>query len=133
MATQNGAAAFGRHDTGALRPGNIANLLVLDGEAVADPYLWPGHDPYACVLQRARASHVDTVMSRGRVVVESGCVKTIDEPAIKARLRSLYDEILRAQRPDRRALVAELEPHVQRFFHAWRDLPGAARYRYNGN
>ena len=39
MATQNGAAAFGRHDTGALRPGNIANLLVLDGEAMADPYL----------------------------------------------------------------------------------------------
>ncbi len=132
MATQNGAAAFGRHDTGALRAGNIANLLVLDGEAMQDPYLWPGHDPYACVLQRARAAHVDTVISRGRTIVREGRVTTVDEPAIKARLRSLYQEIWRAQRPDRRALVAALETPVRRFFDAWRDLPVQARYRYNG-
>ncbi len=56
----------------------VASLVLLDADRMTRPYAWPGHDPHAIVVQRARADHVDTVISRGRVLMEQGRVLTVD-------------------------------------------------------
>jgi len=131
MASIYGARAFGRTQTGALRPGNTANLALLDAAAMTRPYSWPGHDPHAVILQRARAAHVDTVVSRGRVLLEGGRVVTVDENELERRLQALYEEIWATQSPERRTLVDSLEPYVMGFYERWANTGTAPRYAYN--
>lgn len=131
MATTGGARAFGRSDTGPLVAGNVAHLTLLDAKAMTHPYAWPGHDPHAVVLQRARAAHVDTVISRGRVLLEGGRITTVDESAVETALGALYEAIWKAQSHERRALLDELEPHVMTFYDGWTQTGLPARYAYN--
>lgn len=131
MATVNGARAFGRERTGTLAAGSAANLVLLDAERMTRPYAWPGHDPHAVVVQRARAEHVDAVISRGRVLMERGQVLTVDATDAERRLRDLYQFIWRSQSSQRQALIDALEPHVMGFYESWVDLPTTPRYGYN--
>lgn len=131
MATVHGARAFGRAKTGVMQPGHSANLTLLDAAAMTRPYAWPGHDPHRVILQKARAAHVDTVISRGRILLEGGRITTVDEDDIESRLRALYTEIWAAQSPQRQAILDALEPHVMRFYDHWADIGVASRYSYN--
>ncbi len=131
MATSNGARAFGRTGTGSLAAGNTANLTLLDAGAMTRPYAWPGHDPHATILQRARAAHVDTVVSRGRILLEGGRIVTLDEDEAEQRLRALYEAIWAAQSPERRTILDALEPHVMGFYDAWAGTDLPPRYAYN--
>lgn len=131
MATINGAKAFGRTETGVLRAGQAANLVLLDATAMTRPYVWPGNDPHSIVVQRARAAHVDTVISRGRVLLECGRIVTIDEQDIEKRLNTLYEQIWSAQSSERKNLLDLLEPHVMDFYKQWTHKPVPPGYSYN--
>lgn len=131
MATVNGARAFQRQQMGALKPGNLANLVVLDAQQMGYPYLWQGYDPYQAVLQRAQPADVKTVISRGRVILQDGKITTVDEAAVVSQLRSLYDVLWKAQTGERRQLITALEPYVRQFFEQWHDLGVPPRYQYN--
>jgi len=131
MGTVNGARAFGRERTGTLTAGSVASLVLLDADRMTRPYAWPGHDPHALVLQRARADHVDTVISRGRVLMEQGQVLTVDATRAEQRLRDLYQIIWSSQSSERQALIDAVEPHVMGFYDSWIDLPTVPRYGYN--
>jgi 5-methylthioadenosine/S-adenosylhomocysteine deaminase len=131
MATVNGANAFGREHLGALKPGNVASLVVLDSNRMRSPYLWPGYDPYEAVLQRARPKDINTVLCRGRVLMQNGCITTVNEEEVISRLQALYEAIWQGQTGESRGLVKELEPYLIQFFDAWKDLPVRPRYQYN--
>jgi len=131
MATVAGARAFGRTDTGRLVPGAAANVCALDAHQLARPYAWPGHDPLAVILQRARADHVRVVVSRGQLILDDGEVITVDEDATASRLRGLYEALWAVQSPERQMTIRALEPHVLEFFEAWRDWPVSPRHIYN--
>jgi cytosine/adenosine deaminase-related metal-dependent hydrolase len=128
MATVNGAKAFQRHGIGRLKPGYRADLLLLNANRFGTPYLWPGHDPYAMVLQKAEPDHLDMVISRGKVLLQGGRIATVDEARVTQKLQGLFKNIWDKQDGRRQALIRELEPYFFQFFQPWVELPSPARW-----
>ncbi len=81
MATVNGSKAIGfGSDTGIIRPGMKADLILLDTDK---PHLNPLNDPYSAVVYSAQGTDVDTVIVDGNILMEKRELKTIDEEKVK--------------------------------------------------
>jgi len=78
IATENGFSAVGIK-AGAVEEGYEADLLLVNTDS---PHLQPLYDPVAQVVYSARSSDIDTVICRGKVLMEKGEVKTLDEEKI---------------------------------------------------
>lgn len=74
-ATINGAVAQGRMDSGSIRKGNRADLIVLD---TAAPWMTPTTDVACNVVFAAQGSDVCLTMVDGKVLYENGEYKTLD-------------------------------------------------------
>ena len=75
MATINGAKFQGRLDTGAIKLGNKADLVVLDFDK---PHLTPCYDVLTNIVFAAQGSDVVLTMVDGEVLYRDGKFKTID-------------------------------------------------------
>lgn len=84
-ATVDGAAVLGLSNTGMLKAGMKADVILLDTKG---PHARPMYDPISHLVYSAKDSDVDTVIIDGRVIMEHGSLKTIDE-------EKLYYEIER--------------------------------------
>jgi len=85
MATVGGARALGlERSVGSLEVGKKADIILID---FGKPHLTPVHDFYANVVYSARGSDVDTVVVDGKVLMEGGKVKTVDEEEVRVRAR----------------------------------------------
>jgi 5-methylthioadenosine/S-adenosylhomocysteine deaminase len=99
LATQNGARALGFPNSGMLREGADADLILLDFDR---PHLVPRHDLAANVVHSARAGDVAYVIVDGKVLLRRGELTTLDEAKImrevEARaLRMAGGELRRTQ------------------------------------
>lgn len=83
MVTVNGARALGR-DTGSIQAGKIADLILLDAEALN---LIPCHDPASNLVYAAHGSNVVMNMARGKVIYRNGAFLTIDVERVKHEVR----------------------------------------------
>ncbi|MBR2640300.1 MAG: amidohydrolase family protein, partial [Oscillospiraceae bacterium] len=83
MATVNGAKSQGRFDTGVIKKGNKADLVVLDFNK---PHLVPCYDVLTNVVFSAQSSDVVLTMVDGDVLYRDGKYKTID-------INKVYDKI----------------------------------------
>ncbi len=113
MATVAGSRAAGLgDDAGAICPGALADLTLLDLEALAGP---PGIPAPAAVLElvvgRATAASVDTVIVGGSVVLAAGRSTLVDADEVARRLSEALAGI--ADDPVSAALVRDLAPHVE--------------------
>ena len=79
LATQNGAGAMGFADSGVLKAGARADVILFDFN---QPHLIPRHDLAANVVHSARANDVDYVIVDGRVLLRKGELTTLDEEKI---------------------------------------------------
>lgn len=79
MATRNGAAALRLPLSGALEPGQPADLCALN---FAAPHLQPCHDPVSHAVYAAQGSDVCLTMVAGRIVYDHGSFPTLDYPAL---------------------------------------------------
>ena len=79
LATQNGAWALGFADSGVLRVGARADVILFD---FAKPHLRPRHDLAANIVHSAHATDVDHVIVDGRVLLRKGKLTTLDEERI---------------------------------------------------
>jgi 5-methylthioadenosine/S-adenosylhomocysteine deaminase len=85
-ATTNGAAALGLgDDLGELRPGALADIVLLDADA---PNLRPLIAGAGQVVYSAMGMNVDTVIVDGRVLIEGGKAVAFDGPAILREAQS---------------------------------------------
>ena len=75
MATQNGARALGWPDSGAIVPGMLADLILLDCDR---PHWRPRHDLVANLLHSAQAGDVSHVMVAGRWLMKERRFVTLD-------------------------------------------------------
>lgn len=82
MATFNGAVALGMEDTGLIKTGMKADLILVDFHR---PHLYPRHDLLAHLVYAAQSADVDTVIINGEVVMEGRKVLTLDEEEVMAR------------------------------------------------
>ncbi len=83
MATLNGARALGiGASVGSLEVGKKADVILVD---VRRPHLSPLHSLCAGLVYSAHGSDVDTVIVDGKMLMENGQVKTLDEEAVLER------------------------------------------------
>jgi 5-methylthioadenosine/S-adenosylhomocysteine deaminase len=76
---------------GSLEVGKKADVILVD---FGKPHLTPVHDFYANVVYSARGSDVDTVIVDGKILMEGGEVKTLDEEEVKVRARESALDLL---------------------------------------
>ncbi|WP_167590433.1 amidohydrolase family protein [Oceanidesulfovibrio indonesiensis] len=102
MATRNGAAALRLPGSGMLKPGQPADLCVLN---FAGPHLQPCHDPLSHAVYAAQGSDVCLTMVDGRIVYDHGAFPTLDYPAlleagheVQAHMRKVLDRKGRQER-----------------------------------
>lgn len=108
MGTVNGARALLMEDkVGSLVAGKKADLVLWN---VMRPDWIPVLNPVANLVLSASGYSADTVIVDGRVVVEGGRMKTVDEEEILAEAQQRAEAI--ADRADQRALAAPQWPIV---------------------
>ncbi len=96
MATLNGAKALGLDASiGSLEMGKKADIILVD---FWKPHLRPLHDVCAALVYSARGSDVDTVIVEGKILMENGQVKTLDEQAVIEKAEKHAAELL-ARKP----------------------------------
>ena len=93
MAFKNGRLSVtNKDDGGALAPGEPADILVLDWDAVDAERLRNDLDPCDLLFARTTMRHIHELIVRGRSVVREGKILGIDYPAMRdellARLRA---------------------------------------------
>ena len=79
MATANGAKLQGRFDTGALKEGNLADIIAIDMSAV---HLYPVFDYLSILTKSVQGSDVCMTMVDGKILYEDGKYLTLDEDKI---------------------------------------------------
>jgi cytosine/adenosine deaminase-related metal-dependent hydrolase len=118
MATTGGASLMGKADLiGKLEPGYQADLVMLKADRFTWPWMAPGAIPLHVLLLRAKAIDVDTVIVGGNIVLQRGLPTKFDMAAVGQALALE----LNAQQETKEvsALVAELKPHLTRWYSNW--------------
>jgi cytosine/adenosine deaminase-related metal-dependent hydrolase len=113
-ATVGGARILGREaDLGRIAPGAAADLVLVDLERAAWPWIAPEADPRALVVLRAHADDVRTVIVDGEVVLRDRRPTRfdLDDVAREAADRLAANTV----DPEMRALGDRLRPHLERF------------------
>jgi cytosine/adenosine deaminase-related metal-dependent hydrolase len=122
MATAGGAMTtpFGDH-LGTLAPGKAADMVLIDWQQIAYPYLDEETKLLDAVMQRAKTEGVRTVICDGEVIYADGKFTRVDRDAA---LRALHDDLSKALADDeveRRKLSKALLPHVRAFYEGYYD------------
>ena len=122
MATVGGAATtpFGSQ-IGTLAVGKAADLVLIDWDKLAYPYLDPETSVLDAVVQRAKSDGVGLVMVAGEVVYEGGRFNRIDRAAALRELHESLQHALGDDEVERRQLSTALLPHVRRFYAGYFD------------
>ncbi len=92
MATVGGAKALGRDDIGQIAPGKCADLTLISMDRLE--YSGAQHDPAAAILFCVAMSPVDWVIVNGKIIVEDGRIKDLDEPALIRKQQQISDELV---------------------------------------
>lgn len=91
MATVNGALAQGRKDTGLIREGYRADLIMFD---LDKPHLVPDTDTLANILFSANSSDIVMTVCDGRVICKDGKPLLIDEEETIAKAAESFKKVL---------------------------------------
>ncbi|MEM9028027.1 MAG: amidohydrolase family protein [Pseudomonadota bacterium] len=117
MATQGGARTTPYGDQiGSLEVGKAADLILIDWDAIAFPYLDANTSTLDAVVQRAKSDTVKTVICAGEIIYRHGVFTRVDRTAA---LQALHDELSSAlsdEEVQRRELSQALLPHVAAFY-----------------
>lgn len=89
MATENGALAQGRTDSGRIAPGKKADLILIDLDAVNNI---PMYDPVYTAVYSANSSNVCLTMADGRILWENGAYTGIDMEKLKYEMREICEK-----------------------------------------
>jgi cytosine/adenosine deaminase-related metal-dependent hydrolase len=120
MATEHGALTtqFGA-EIGMLEPGKAADMVLIDWDSIAQPYLDPAVSVVDALVQRGRPAGVRTAIVAGEVVLRDGRSTRLDKAALMAELAASLRAPLTAAEQRRREVAPLLLPHVARFYDGW--------------
>jgi len=109
MATRGTAHVLGMADMlGAVAPGYKADLVLLRSDSV---FLKPLNHPLNALVYAETGANVDTVLVDGRIVLEHGEVRTVNETRLRAQAQEAADR-LRAYNQTAWTLAEQLSPYV---------------------
>ena len=89
IATEKGFSAVGIK-AGRIEEGYDADMILIDTDK---PHLQPLYDPVAQIVYSARSSDIDTVICKGRVLMEKREIKTLDEEKILREAKEWGEKI----------------------------------------
>ncbi len=89
-ATLVGAKALGRNDLGRIAPGAKADLVLINLENLR---MSPVRDPIKNIVYGATHKEVETVIIDGRIIVNQGRVKGMDETEIAKELQKIGENL----------------------------------------
>jgi 5-methylthioadenosine/S-adenosylhomocysteine deaminase len=94
MATLNAAQALGLGEKiGSIREGKLADLIIV---SLRDkPHAVAVHDLPESIVYSAKSTDVETVIVNGRLVVEKGEVKTLDDRAVMEEAQTVGERLAR--------------------------------------
>jgi cytosine/adenosine deaminase-related metal-dependent hydrolase len=117
MATEGGAATTPFGDgIGRLLPGCAADLVMIEWDRLAFPYLDRDVGVVEAVVQRAKAEGVDTVMVGGEVIYAGRRFTRVDKAAALAELAALLARPLTPEEERRREVSKAVMPFVRDFY-----------------
>jgi len=117
MATEHGAATTGFGDSiGRLVPGARADLVLLDWQQVAYPFLDEGTDVLSAVVQRAKTGGVETVMVEGEVIYRDRRFTRVDKAAALAELAGRMGLPRTPEEEIRRSVAQRVAPFMREFY-----------------
>jgi len=90
IATIGGAKAMGRNDLGEIKPGNIADLVIIDLDC---PNMQPVNNPFSALAYSTNGSEVETVMVAGKILMENREFLTIDSERVYHEVSKICDRI----------------------------------------
>jgi 5-methylthioadenosine/S-adenosylhomocysteine deaminase len=122
MATAGGAQTTGFAGTiGEIVVGKAADLVLLDWNHIAAPYLDAETSMANAVVQRGQRRGVRTVLCDGEVIYDQGRITNVDQGAALAALHDELQHALSHDEMERRALSRALLPHVCAFYQGYID------------
>jgi len=92
--SRHGALAMGFQNSGIIRVGADADLILIDTDK---PHLVPRHDLAANILHSARAGDVNYVIVDGKVLLRKGELTTLDEEKIMRHVEPRALEMVRGR------------------------------------
>ncbi len=120
MATENGAQTTRFADeVGVLEPGKAADLVVMDWEHIAYPYLDDTISVLDAVIHRSRTQGIEAVMVAGEVILRDGKFTRVDKDALLAELAESLKVPLTDDELRRRELAREVFPYVKKVYDGW--------------
>ncbi len=91
LATENGAIALGYSDLGAIRPGYLADIVLLNLKV---PHARPMFDVFNHLVYSARSSDVKTVIVNGRIVLENRRLPNLRMDSFLEKVEKVKDSLL---------------------------------------
>ncbi|NLV17025.1 MAG: amidohydrolase [Syntrophomonadaceae bacterium] len=91
MATVNGAHALRWEGIGTLKPGMLADIILVDFEK---PHLYPRYQTEGLLAYSALASDVDTVLVNGKVLMQGRQLTTIDEKEVFRQVEQIVNRLI---------------------------------------
>lgn len=120
MATENGACTTPFADeVGVLAPGKAADLVIMDWEHLAYPYLDDTIPVLEAVIQRSRTHGIDAVMVNGDVILENGQFTRVDKNALLDELAEMLKAPLTPEELKRRETAKTVFPYVKKVYDGW--------------
>ena len=122
MATIGGARTTPYGTTiGTLAVGNAADLVVIDGDQIASPYLDPETPLLHALVHRAKSGSVMLTMCDGEVIYDRGRFTRVDQEAALTALRQDLHKGLADDEVERRGLAKALLPFAKAFYRKYFD------------
>jgi cytosine/adenosine deaminase-related metal-dependent hydrolase len=132
LATEGGAGTTGFADrVGRLEPGRAADLVVLDWEQLAGPYLDATVPVVEALMRRGKARHVQTVLVGGRVVYDGGRF-LLDRDEANAALAERMARAPTAEERYRRTLAGVAARHLPAAYQGYLGPAGLTPF-YSSN
>ena len=105
--------------------------VLLDLNAMTEPYTDAGIDVVDTLLYRGKASHVDTVMIQGEVVVRDGTFIKMDKAEVLREIKEQFARPVEERALEAKKLAQGLKPFVEEFYKDWGKAETAPHYGYN--
>ena len=116
---------------GTIDKGHFADLVLLDLDSMTEPYTDPGINVVDTLVYRGKASHVDTVIIQGEVVVQGGTFIKIDKAEVLREIGEQFARPMEAQALEAKKLAQGLTPFVEEFYKDWGKADVSPYYGYN--
>lgn len=132
MATEHGAATTGFEGIiGRLDTGKAADIVLIDWQSVAEPYLDDRTSLMDALILRTKSKSVVKVYVGGECVVKDGKVCKIDRHGLMREISAQFAHALTEGEKEAQMMTERLIPHIESWYRGYGETAGNSRYMFN--